>query len=238
MGTPVQITVTVDANGAVTGFQQISSSGDAMGSKVVTAAEAASAAIANQSKATLTGAAAVAVLTAEWEKDQKMIAEANARMKENAAAMAATAAAAKQVQGTVRFQDWAPMVKSSSTAFMGMTSEMMKASVTGRLLESTLGIQSRALNQIASRSALLGPLMAAAFPIGILAGVAPIFVKIGEEIANGASELGGYTAAVKKVQEETIKASQEAFLNPKTLAFAQQHLNAVNKQVETLTKAS
>src|SRR4051794_651253 len=123
MATPVQITVTVDANGAVTGFQQISSSGDAMGAKVVSAAEAASAAIANQSKATLTGAAAVAVLTAKWEQEQKMVAEANARMKENMAAMEASAAAAKKLQSTVRFQDWAPMVNRSSTAFMGMTSE-------------------------------------------------------------------------------------------------------------------
>ncbi|MFL6313891.1 MAG: hypothetical protein ACJ71W_17475 [Terriglobales bacterium] len=237
MGTPVQITVTVDANGAVTGFQQISSSGDAMGAKVVTAAEAASAAIANQSKTTLTGAAAVAVLTAKWEEDQKAIAAATAQLKENATAMAATAVAAKQVQSIVKFSDWAPMVKNSSTAFMGMTSEMMKASVTGRLVESTLGIQSRALNQIASRSALLGPLMAAAFPIGILAGVAPIFVKIGEEIADASSDLGGYTAAVKQAYAETVKASQSALLNPKTIEAGQQNLNQLNAQIGILAKA-
>jgi hypothetical protein len=238
MATPIQITVTVDANGAVTGFQQISSSGDAMGTKVVTAAEAASAAIANQSKATLTGAAAVAVLTAKWEQEQKTIAEVNARIKENMAAMQATAASAKTLQGTVRFQDWAPMVKNSSTAFMGMTSEQMKANVAGRLLEQTLGLQNRALNQVAARSALLGPLMAAAFPIGILAGVAPIFVKIGEEIANGATELGGYTKAVQQIRAETVKASNEAFVNPKTLEVGQQHLNQLNSQITVLNKAS
>jgi hypothetical protein len=63
VATPVQITVTVDSNGAVTGFQAVGNSGDAMGAKVVSAAEAAAIALSNQTKATLTGAAAVAALT-------------------------------------------------------------------------------------------------------------------------------------------------------------------------------
>jgi hypothetical protein len=235
VATPVQITVTVDSNGAVTGFQAVGNSGDAMGAKVVSAAEAAAIALSNQTKATLTGAAAVAALTAKWEEDQASIAAVNARMKENAAAMSASAAA--QRSAIVMSGSWTPMVRSASTAFMGMTSEQMKANVAGRLLEQTLGLQNRAINQVISRSALLGPLMSAAFPIAIIASVVPMFARIGEAIINTTNDLGGYTSGVKKIREETIKASQEAFLNPKTLEFGQLHLNQLNSQITVLGKA-
>ncbi|MFL6313723.1 MAG: hypothetical protein ACJ71W_16625 [Terriglobales bacterium] len=131
-----------------------------------------------------------------------------------------------------------PQAAKASSLFQGLANDQTKANVSGRLLEQTLGLQNRALNQVAARSALLGPLMAAAFPLAIIAGVAPLFAKIGEEIINTTNDLGGYTKAVQQVQKETIKASQEAFLNPKTLQFAQQHLNQLNSQIETLNKAA
>jgi hypothetical protein len=207
MATPVQITVTVDSNGGVVGFEKIGTAATSMGQQISTAG--------------LKGQAAVDALTKQWEAEQKMIAQVNARIKENAAAMAAANAEAAK----------------SSALFQGLANDQTKASVAGRLLESTLGLSNRALNQVAARSAILGPLMASAFPLAIIAGVAPMLVKIGEEIANTASDWGGYTAAVKQAYAETVKASQSAFLNPKTIEAGQQNLNQLNAQIGILAKA-
>jgi hypothetical protein len=237
MAEPVQITVTVNPDGSVSGFRAIGAAGDAMGAKVVSAAEAATIALANQSKATLTGAAAVAALTAKWEEEQKAIAAATAAVEKNTAA---TEAATKSTQRSalVMSGSWVPTVRSASTAFMGMTNEQTKANVAGRLLEQTLGLQNRALNQVISRSSVLGPLMAAAFPIAIFATAVPMFARIAEEIAHGATELGGYTAEMQKAHEETVKASNEAFFNPKTLEIAHEHTEEVRKRVEFLNKSA
>jgi hypothetical protein len=207
MGTPVQITVTVDSTGAVTGFQQIGTSATSMGQQVSTSG--------------LKGQAAIDALTKQWEAEQKMVAQVNARIKENAAAMAAANAE----------------VAKASTLFQGLANDQTKASVSGRLFESTLGLSNRALNQVAARSALLGPLMAGAFPLAIIAGVAPMLVKIGEEIVNITNDWGGYTKAVQQIRAETVKASTDAFLNPQTIEFAQAHLNEINKQIGVLAKA-
>src|SRR5882672_6621095 len=104
MPEPVQIRVVVDPNGGVAGFEAITASGQDMGVKVITAAEAAAAALGKQTQATLTGADAVAVLTAQWERQQAETAAVNARMKETAAALNTTSQATRTVKST--FQDW------------------------------------------------------------------------------------------------------------------------------------
>src|SRR6185437_8923056 len=79
MATPVQITVTVDSNGAVTGFQQIGGAATTMGQQVATSG--------------LKGQAAIDALTKQWNAEQAAVAAVNTRIKENMAAMAAAAAA-------------------------------------------------------------------------------------------------------------------------------------------------
>jgi hypothetical protein len=206
MPTPVQITVTVDSSGAVSGFQQIGNSATTMGQQTSTAG--------------LKGQAAIDALTKAWNEEQAAIAAVNARMKEHFTAQTASTTAVTQ----------------ATTAFQGLTNEQTKASIAGRLLESQLGLTNRALNQVAARSATLGPLMAAALPIGIFAAVLPMVISIGEGIAHAAQAAGGMTEAMKQMNAETIQASQQAFLNPKNTAQAQRELNDVNQQIEANDK--
>lgn len=234
MATPVQITVTVDSNGAVTGFQQIGGSATTMGQQVATAG--------------LKGAEAVAALTKQWEAEQAAIADVNARIKENMAAQeaagAAAAAAAKKAADEAQkaaaadeafrnrmFAATARAADQAARQFQGFTNEQAKASVTGRLLEQQLGLSNRALNQVASRSALLGPVMAAMFPIGVAAAFVPMMIHVGESIASAAQEAGGMTEAVKKMQAETVQASKDAFLSPVNLDVLRQHLAEVNAEI-------
>lgn len=167
-------------------------------------------------------AASADTATAALNNQQAMIAAVNARIKENMAAWEAASAP----------------VKDATSAFQGVTSAQMQASITGRLLESQLGLSNRALNQVASRSQLLGPLMQAMFPLAIFSAVVPMFEKISEEIISITNDMGGYTEAVQQVQRETVQASQTAFLNPKTLASAQQNLSVLNSQIDLLNKAA
>jgi hypothetical protein len=206
MATPVQITVTVDSNGAVTGFQQIGGAATTMGQEVSTSG--------------LKGAAAVEALTKQWNAEQAAIAAVNARIKENMAAQEAHTAS----------------VARAASAFQGLTNEQTKANVAGRLFEQQLGISNRAINQVISRSALLGPLMASAFNVAIFAAVIPMIAKVGEEIINAAQAAGGLTSAVKQMNDETIKASQDAFLNPKTMDDTRRNLNAISKEQEANAK--
>src|SRR5579859_5749623 len=147
MATPVQITVTVDSSGAVTGFNQIGGAATTMGQQTVTAGKY--------------GQEAIAALTKQWEAEQAAIAAVNPRIKENMAAQAAQTAA----------------VEKAASAFQGLTNEQTKASVAGRLLEAQLGLSNRALNQVISRSSVLGPIMAAMLPIGIWAAAIPMIIK-------------------------------------------------------------
>jgi hypothetical protein len=202
MATPVQITVTVDSNGAVTGFQQIGGAATTMGQEVSTSG--------------LKGQAAIDALTKQWNAEQAAIAAVNARIKENMAAHTAQAAE----------------VEKTSKLFQGLANDQTKASVAGRLLEQQFGLTNRALNQVAARSAILGPLMAAALPIGIAAAFLPMIISIGEGIAHAAQAAGGMTEAVKKMNEETLKANEDAFLHPKSLGDTQKNLNQVNDQIK------
>jgi hypothetical protein len=216
MGTPVQITVSVDPSGGVTGFQQIGGAATTMGQQISTAG--------------LKGQAAVDALTKAWNDEQAAIAAVNARMKENMAVQDAADKAKKKA-----LEDEEAAAAKAAKQFQGMTSEQMKASVAGRLLEQTLGLQNRALNQVISRSAVLGPLMASLFPVAIWASVLPMAVseieKIGQGIANAAQAAGGMTEAVKQMNAETIQASQDAFINPRTMDAAREHLNIVISEI-------
>lgn len=133
----------------------------------------------------------------------------------------------------------APPSQKIRQEFDGIESAERRAHIAGQLFARTTGVEMpRALETVISRSRIMGPLLAGAFNASIIAAAAgPIFeiVKgLGEAIANA----GGYTEQVRKVREETIAASREAFISPKTLQLTQDHLNQVNKQVEILTKAS
>ncbi|MFL6310577.1 MAG: hypothetical protein ACJ71W_00600, partial [Terriglobales bacterium] len=206
MATPAQITVTVDPQSGIAGFDAIGSAGTKMGNDVVTAG--------------LKGQAAIDALTKKWNEEQAMVAQVNARIKEN---MAAHAAQAAQVEKT-------------SKLFQGLANDQTKASVAGRLLETQLGFSNRALNQVASRSALLGPLMAAALPVGIAAAFLPLIIHIGEGIAHAAQAAGGMTEAVKQANAEMLKANEHAFLNPKNTDQARSALNDVNQQIQANDK--
>jgi hypothetical protein len=231
MATPVQITVTVDSNGAVTGFQQIGGAATTMGQEVSTSG--------------LKGQAAIDALTKQWNAEQAAIAAVNARIKENMAAhTASNDAAAKAIKAAqdaakadlafrnAAFASSARAYDQAAKQFQGFTTRQQEASVSGRLLEQTLGLQNRALNQVVSRSALLGPLMAAAFPIAIATAFVPMLLHVGDAIAKAAQEAGGMTEEMKQLNQETLQANQQDFLHPKTIDQAQVNLNNINKQIE------
>jgi|GEM_PF-4338359 hypothetical protein len=215
MATPVELQIVFDPGGAVTGFKVIGDAGDAMGAKIVSASQAATLALNNQISSTSKAAGQVAILTAQWEAEQEAVTKANQAL----GAQSST-------------------VNAATSSFQGLTSEQTRANVAGRLLEQTFGLQNRALNQVLSRSATLGPLLASAFNIAIFASVVPMIEKIGEEIINVTNDLGGYTAGVQQAYKDTVQASQQAFINPKTIEIAQQHLDLVNQEVSKLNAAS
>jgi hypothetical protein len=208
MPTPVQITVTVDPSESVQAIGQIGNAGQKMGEQI--------------SAAGLKGAEAVAALTAQWEAEQKAIAETTAQLKEQQAAQRDVEAAARK----------------SAQAFQGITNDQTKASIAGRLFGAQLGSNNRALNQVISRSQILGPLMAGLFNVAIFDAGAQAILRIGQGIIKITSDMAGYTEEVKQSYAESVKASQAAFLNPQSLEIARAHTAEINRQSEMLEKVA
>jgi hypothetical protein len=200
MPTPVQITVTVDPSQGVAALQQIGAAATDIGNKT--------------SAAALKGAAAVAALTDQWEKEQQEIAKATALMEQQTEATAAQESASRK----------------AALAFQGIASDQTKASLAGRILEQQFGVTNRALNQVISRSAIAGPLMAGLFNVAIFDAGAQALLRVGQGIIKITDDMGGYTDAVKQSYAESVKASQTAFLNPASLEIARAHTAELDKQ--------
>lgn len=123
------------------------------------------------------------------------------------------------------------------SAFSGIESAERRAHIGGQLFVRTFGVEMpRALETVIARSQALGPLLAGMFNVSVaLAGAAAFGVVI-EKIKSMTEEMGGYTEEVKKMEQETIQASRQAFVNPETLGATIAHLNEVNKQLADIQR--
>ena len=111
----------------------------------------------------------------------------------------------------------------------GMTQNFYKASLLSQ--ELGLGIP-RAMERVIARTPMLASALDAAFPILLAVGFAGMMGTIYDKIISTTDAWGGYTDAVKKTYQETLKASESAFVNPKTLDSARQHLSQVNGEIQ------
>ncbi|HEY6349602.1 MAG TPA: hypothetical protein VI636_09355 [Candidatus Angelobacter sp.] len=115
-------------------------------------------------------------------------------------------------------------------AFNGIESSERRAHLAGMLWVRTTGVEMpRALETVIARSQIAGPLLASMFPLAIGAALLPVLGTIAEKITNMTEAAAGYTEEVKKIEQETIQASQQAFIKPETLGATMAHLDEVNK---------
>jgi hypothetical protein len=127
--------------------------------------------------------------------------------------------------------------KQVESAFNGIESSERQAHIAGMLITRTLGVEiPRALETVMARSAILGPLMQAAFPLAVFASAASSLGMVAGKIEEAANSASIYLEQVKQVEEQNAKASQQAFINPKTIEFTRQHLDQVNQEVVAANK--
>src|SRR6185437_4473893 len=135
-------------------------------------------------------------------------------------------------QAIQKIEPPSPKVK---TEFDGIAAAETRAHVAGTLFANLTGVaMPRALENVISKSALVGPALSAAFNVAVVGAMASALVPLADKIGGLIDDWEGYTEAVKKVHAETVQASQDAFWNPKKLEDAQAHLKQVNTEMDSL----
>ena len=122
--------------------------------------------------------------------------------------------------------------------FDGVADGHAKAHVGAHLLEESFGIHiPRALNQVISRSSVLGPIMQGAFGIGVFLAATEAITMVGEKIKETAMDLGGFTAEMKALNEENIKASRTAMTDFTTPGAGNEKMRNLAQQNTKLEEA-
>lgn len=195
MTTPIQLTITLDANGAIASVKNLE--GQAVGSLGRI-----------QSSVVKVGQAGTTAFSG-WTSST------------------ATSWAGQIVSGG----------KKAEEAFNGIESAERRAHIAGQLFTRTTGIEMpRALETVISRSQVLGPILESMFGVAVFAAAVPAVMAIGEGIISITEDMAGYTDEVKKMEQETIQASRQSFVNPSTLAIVKSHLDQINAEIEQATK--
>jgi hypothetical protein len=123
----------------------------------------------------------------------------------------------------------------AESAFNGIESAERQSHIAGQLITRTIGVEiPRALETVIARSQTLGPIFQGLFGVGVAAAGATAIAGIVEKIDAATEAAGGYSEAIKRVEQETIQASQKAFVQPQTLALASQHLAELNQEMLAL----
>jgi hypothetical protein len=111
--------------------------------------------------------------------------------------------------------------KKGVDAFNGIESAERKAHVAGQLWVRLTGTEMpRALENVIARSKTAGPLLASLFNASVVAAVGVAVVGVVGNIVSMAKELGGATAEMQRLKEETIAANLATITHPQTLATA------------------
>lgn len=125
----------------------------------------------------------------------------------------------------------------ASKGFNGIESAERQAHIAGQLFVRTTGIEiPRALETVIARSQTLGPILQGLFGVSVAAAAIPALIEVGDKIVSITENMAGYTDEVKKMEQETIQASRQSFVNPSTLAVARSHLNELNAQIVEVGK--
>jgi hypothetical protein len=105
--------------------------------------------------------------------------------------------------------------------FEGIESAERKAHIAGQLWVRLTGTEMpRALENVIARSKTAGPMLASLFNASIVAAVGVAVVGVVGNIVSMAKELGGATAEMQRLKEETIAANLATITHPQTLATA------------------
>lgn len=125
----------------------------------------------------------------------------------------------------------------ASQGFNGIESAERQAHIAGQLFVRTTGIEMpRALETVIARSQALGPILQGLFGVSVFAAAVPAIIEIGDKIISITENMAGYTEEVKKMEQETIQASRQSFINPSTLAVAKSHLQEINAEIVEIGK--
>lgn len=132
-----------------------------------------------------------------------------------------------------------PQLKNAAKGMDDIAVKETQAHEAGMLFTRTLGIEMpRALETVMAKSQLLGPILAAGFQVSVFAAAIPVLVEIGNKFKDLMNDAGGYTEQVRSAYAETVKASNEALVNPESLTVAKAHNALLLTQVDTLNKAA
>ncbi len=125
----------------------------------------------------------------------------------------------------------------ATSAFRGIESATQRARLAERVLIQELGVElPGVLTKVAAKSQIVGPILAGAFSLSIFTSVIGALGGIGNKIIEVTDKMGGYTEAVKQMEQETIQASRQAFLKPETIDITFKHLQEVNQKIEEFQK--
>ncbi|HKW74847.1 MAG TPA: hypothetical protein VJN64_04920 [Terriglobales bacterium] len=127
----------------------------------------------------------------------------------------------------------------ASAAFANVQQSTEKAHIAGQAFARLTGFTlPRGVETWLSKTSLIGPALSSAFGLIVGGTIGLAFVDLGVKavgaLGNIMDSLGGYTEAVKKMQTDTVAASREAFLNPKSIEVAIQHLAEVTTQLSLI----
>lgn len=127
----------------------------------------------------------------------------------------------------------------ATAAFAGIENAETRAHLAGMLFARTTGVEiPRALETVIARSQTLGPLLAGLFSVSVAgAGIGAAITAFGalkEKIESAMASAAGYDDQVKQIYAETVKASQQAFVNPQTIASARTNIAQLMQQQHNL----
>ena len=124
-----------------------------------------------------------------------------------------------------------------NVVFTSMTKNIHDSHAAAQLFVRETGVNMpRALESVIARSQILGPALKAALPVAVFAAFLPILEQMYAKLNDMTSAAGGFTEAVKKINEENVKANAAAWLDPKTVAQAIDRVKFTNDQIAAQEK--
>lgn len=97
-----------------------------------------------------------------------------------------------------------------SSAFNGITKETTRAMMATKLINSELGIEMpKAITKVLASSSLLGPVMAAAFPIAVIGAAIPVLTQIPELIGQATDAIMGFGKGAQSALEDVKRINAE-----------------------------
>jgi hypothetical protein len=139
--------------------------------------------------------------------------------------------AVAQLQAAAAAREFAAAQRAAGEGFVDFRGAMGPARVEMGLLEGSTGMMAGGLARAASTSAMLGPIMQAAFvPFAIIA-VAAILGTVVENLKKASDQATGFTEAVQKAEKADVEFSNKALMQAHSVEDAYGDLIDANKRL-------